>query len=311
MWADRFDGTLEDVFSLQDQVAVNVAGLIEPALEQAEIRRVFKRPTESMGSYDLYLRAVPLARTLKRAEVLKALDLLETAIAIDPDFGIALAIAATCHSQLSRNGWSEDPSDHIRRSRELADHALEVSGDDAAVLAYVANALSGFPGDQARAKAVIDRAIRSNSRSALAWYVSGRLNVRLGDSDAAIDDLEKAMRVDPISELYDRARMWIAVAKFEQRRFAEACELFREAVDPRPLNCAVLAAALAYLGYEKNAQEALTQFRALSSATIEEIAHNSFSRPEHRQLFLDGIALVDGTSTIDVADRQPTPERSA
>ena len=109
VWADRFDDKLDDVFELQDRVALGVAGKIEPTVQQAEIRRVSGSPTENMGSYDLYLRALPLYQTFMPAETLKARDLLERAIALDPDFGPALAAAAACHNVIVNFGWSDDP----------------------------------------------------------------------------------------------------------------------------------------------------------------------------------------------------------
>ena len=114
-WADRFEDKLDDVFELQDRVALGVAGKIEPTVQQAEIRRVSRLPTENMSSYDLYLRALPLYQTFTPAETLKARDLLERAIALDPDFGPALAAAAACQNVLVNFGWSDDPERDRRR----------------------------------------------------------------------------------------------------------------------------------------------------------------------------------------------------
>src|SRR5262249_13929411 len=57
LWADRFDGSLEDVFELQDRVAISVAGVIEPTLQAAEVQRSARRPVNDLTAYDLYLRA--------------------------------------------------------------------------------------------------------------------------------------------------------------------------------------------------------------------------------------------------------------
>ena len=103
LWADRFDGSLEDVFDLQDQVATSVAGVIEPALQAAEIRRLRGRPTDDLTAYDLYLRALPTLFSDTIDEVVAALGLLDQAIARDPNYGPALAAAAYCYVQLSDN----------------------------------------------------------------------------------------------------------------------------------------------------------------------------------------------------------------
>src|SRR5262249_53913025 len=106
LWADRFDGSLEDVFDLQDKVASSVAGVIEPALQAAEIRRSSARPMIDLTAYDLYLQAVAVVRHVTRERVLKALGLIEQAIAIDRLYGPALALAALCHMRLVTDGWA-------------------------------------------------------------------------------------------------------------------------------------------------------------------------------------------------------------
>jgi adenylate cyclase len=121
LWADRFDGSLEDVFDLQDKVAVSVAGVIEPALQAAEIRRTADRPTNDLTAYDLYLRALATINSQTRERNLKALGLLNQAIAIDPHYGPALAWAAHCHMRLNINGWTDEPKSLAARPSILPD----------------------------------------------------------------------------------------------------------------------------------------------------------------------------------------------
>jgi hypothetical protein len=104
LWADRFDGSLEDVFVLQDKVAVSVAGVIEPALQAAEIRRSTARPTNDLTAYDLYLRGLQYALSWDRGGITQALALMSEAITRDPHYGAALALAAHCHAGLCLNG---------------------------------------------------------------------------------------------------------------------------------------------------------------------------------------------------------------
>ena len=106
LWADRFDGSLEDVFELQDNVAASVAGVIEPALQAAEAARSAARPTADLGAYDSYLRALVVFQPMTKAAVAEALGLLEQAIAIDHDYGPALAFAAACHMQFVNFNWA-------------------------------------------------------------------------------------------------------------------------------------------------------------------------------------------------------------
>ena len=118
LWADRFDGALDDVFDLQDQVASSVAGAIEPTLHSAEIRRSGGRRTEDLTTYDLYLRAQSFFWPLDRGSVGRALELLEQAIARDPQYGPALGWAAICH--LQKTNWSEDPDAERRQGIDYA-----------------------------------------------------------------------------------------------------------------------------------------------------------------------------------------------
>jgi adenylate cyclase len=108
LWADHFDGSLEDIFELQDKVAVGVAGVIEPTLVNAEMRRSAQRPTNDLTAYDLYLRAIEAARSWEKEDVLRALDLLGQALERDPQYGPALAHASFCHTQIHVNGWTND-----------------------------------------------------------------------------------------------------------------------------------------------------------------------------------------------------------
>ena len=103
LWAERFDGSLEDVFELQDQVAISVAGVIEPTLQAAEIRRSAQRPTIDLTAYDLYLRALPYSISWEKDRIALALDLLRRAIDRDPQYGPALADGRM--SFLPRQRW--------------------------------------------------------------------------------------------------------------------------------------------------------------------------------------------------------------
>jgi adenylate cyclase len=147
LWADRFDGSLEDVFDLQDKVAVSVAGVIEPTLQAAEIRRSADRPTNDLTAYDLYLRALAHWASLEKGRILQALDLLGQAIERDPHYGPALALAAHCHTLRETNDWTDDRETNRRHGIDLARRALRFAPDDPEVLAYAAFVLGVFGED--------------------------------------------------------------------------------------------------------------------------------------------------------------------
>jgi TolB-like protein len=167
LWADRFDGSLQDVFELQDRVAVSVAGVIEPTLQAAEIRRSAERPTSDLTAYDLYLRALPAPSSFDKDRVAQALDLLRQAIKRDPRYGPALALAAMCHHLLDLNGWTDDRETNRRIGIDLARQALRDLGDDPGVLARAAVVLARFGEDINAAVALVDRSPSSTRVSLL------------------------------------------------------------------------------------------------------------------------------------------------
>jgi TolB-like protein/class 3 adenylate cyclase len=143
LWADRFDGSLEDVFELQDKVATSVAGVIEPALQAAETSRLANRPTADLSAYDAYLRAFAIVMS-SVDQIPEALRLLEQAIERDADYGPALAWAAICCMRLCQDGTSTDREADSRKGVDYAHRALRVAGDDPVALANAAFALAYF-----------------------------------------------------------------------------------------------------------------------------------------------------------------------
>jgi adenylate cyclase len=183
LWADRFDGSLEDVFDLQDRVAVSVAGVIEPALQAAEIRRAAERPTNDLTAYDFYLRALPHASFFfARDRNAQALDLLGRAIERDPSYGPALAVAAWCHAQLDVNGGTDDREANRRTGIDLARRALQAAADDPEVLGPAAFVLGWYGQDIDAAIGLIDRCLQLNPSSARSWYWSAVLRLFVGDT---------------------------------------------------------------------------------------------------------------------------------
>src|SRR3984893_8848891 len=175
LWADRFDGSLEDVFELQDQVAISVAGVIEPALQAAEMRRSAAQPTTDLSAYDLYLRALAAFYPITKERVLEALGLLEQAIAIDRHYGPALAWAALCHMRLVFAGGPEERETTRRKASDLARQALQVAENDPGILANAAFVLAHFGEDIGAIIGLVDRALALNPSFARGWFLSGVL----------------------------------------------------------------------------------------------------------------------------------------
>jgi len=294
LWAERFEDSLEDVFALQDRVALTVAGRIEPSVQEAEIRKMPRRPTENMSSYDLYLRAWPLHRAYTKPATLDALELIERAIALDPNYGPALALGAVCHNISQLFEWSEQPEEDRRRGIEMAHQALAVASDDADVLANAASVVAGLERDVDAAITLCDKAIALNPGSPIVWFMSGIIHLRIGHNELAIEHLERAMHLDPIGPDVPNQVGLLSWARFQQGRFADAVALGKEFVrqKPHPRGYAFLAASYGQLGLRAEAQDALRRYADLATRSIESFADYMIVNASGRRLFLDGIALA-------------------
>jgi adenylate cyclase len=292
LWADRFDGSLEDVFELQDKVASSVAGVIEPALQAAEIRRSSARPVIDLTAYDLYLQAVAVVRHVTRERVLKALGLIEQAIAIDRLYGPALALAALCHMRLVTDGWAIEPSTNRREAVNFAREALQVADNDPRVLANSAEVLAIFGENIDATIGLIDRALALNPSFALGWNVSGLLRLYAGQPDLAIEHLETSLRLSP-RERIGRPLYLMGVAYFLKREFDEAAAKLVLAVqdDPGfPATYRVLAACYAHMGRLDEAHAIVATLRAITPQIVPSVL--PWRNPEDRELLLSGLRLA-------------------
>jgi tetratricopeptide (TPR) repeat protein len=291
LWADRFDGSLEEIFELQDRVASSVAGVIEPALQAAEAARSVGCPTADLTAYDLYLRAHAMIWSSAR-QISEALPLLEQAIARDPCYGPALAWAAYCCFRLLLDGRSDDPAAHRLKGIDFARRALEVAGDDPGILANAAQALAYFGEDIGAMMALVDRALALNPNFARAWHVSGVLRMEAGQPDIAIAHVETSRRLSPRARV-GTALAIIGEAHFLARRFDEAAPHLLLAIQEDPsltVPYRYLAACYAHMGRLAEAREIIARLRAISSVVIPDA---SFLRnAEHRGLYLSGLRLA-------------------
>jgi adenylate cyclase len=303
IWADRFEDTLEDVFALQDRVALGVAGVIEPTVREAEIRRAAKRPTENMGSYDLYLRALALNASGALQNMPRALELLERAIALDPGHGPALAQAASLNAVLALRAQAGDRTAHRERCLALMQQALQAAGDDPSVLGAVASARIVLGRDAASTLPMVERALALNPGSAEAWAHSGRLRIALGEAELAAEHIEMAMRLDPLSQTRFQELADLGCARLLQLRFDEAIGLFGQSIELRPsfAPChAWMASALGHVGRLAEARDALARFDAIGVGSVDAFAQRRFHATASRAIFLEGIALARGEGAAAV-----------
>ncbi|MBV8334856.1 MAG: adenylate/guanylate cyclase domain-containing protein [Alphaproteobacteria bacterium] len=293
LWADRFDGSLEDVFDLQDQVASSVAGVIEPALQAAETARSAHRSTRDLSAYDLYLRALAMSPTPQ------TFQLLEEAIARDPYFGPALALAASCSMNLVSDGAAPDRDANRQKGIEFARRALAVAGSDPGVLADAAFALACFGEDIVAMTALVDRALTFNPNFARGWHASSFLRLWAGQTDLAIEHAGMALRLSPRAQASNNS--WaIGAALFFSRRFEEAIPRLCVAVEERPIFATpyrILAACYAHMGLLAEAQATVARLRTLTSEVIPTYPI-PFRDPMHRELYYTGLRLALGEEAV-------------
>jgi adenylate cyclase len=293
LWADRFDGSLEDVFDLQDNVAISVAGVIEPALQAAETARSASRPTDDLTAYDLYLRAYAIVLASAR-QITEALRLMEQAIGRDPLYGPALAWAGFCCYRLFHDSQSEDPAADRRKSIDFARRALEVAGDDPGVLANAAQTLAYFGEDIDAAIALIDRALTLNPNYAGGWNISGVLRLWAGLPDVAIEHAETSLRLSPRADIGASLTL-IGASHFYAQRFDAAVPRLRVAVEeypgfPQPYR--ILAACYAHMGRLDDARAIVERLRAITRVAVPDADY--MRNTEHRQLLLSGLRMAMG-----------------
>jgi adenylate cyclase len=201
IWADRFDGALDDIFDLQDQVASSVAGAIEPKLRQSEIERASRKPTANLSAYDLYLRALTQSYRVTEEGVAAAVVLARQALAIDPSYAPAAAMVGWCRGVQRSQGWGALSADDISEACRLARQALEVERDDAETISQAAWTLFRLAGEAAMAAAALDRALALNPNAAHAWlfrgYPRGAQPARGGDRSR-----RTGAPVEPVRSVY-------------------------------------------------------------------------------------------------------------
>ncbi len=266
LWADRFEGSLDDIFELQDQIAQRVVGAITPKLERAEIERAKRKPTESLDAYDYYLRGMTHFHKGSRAAIGAALPLFNKATELDPDFASAYAMAAWCYFWRKVNGWMTDCPREIAEGTALARRAVEVGKDDPVALARSGHALAHLAGELDGGIMMIDKAVTLNPNFAPAWFLGGFLQIWRGEHDDAIGRFERAMRLSPLDPEMFRVHAGVAMVHLLARRFDDASSTAEKAFRDFPSFLVVvgtMAASHAFAGRLDEARRAMDHLRRL------------------------------------------------
>jgi TolB-like protein len=294
LWADRFEGRLEDIFELQDEIAASVAGAIAPQMELAEIARAKNKPTASLNAYDCYLRGLAYMHRGTQEAIDEALSLFRRSIELDPEFAAAHAMAAWSYFWRKINGWAKDRAREIAEGERLARRAVELGRDDAVALTRGGHALAHLAGDLGGGIALLDRAVFLNPNLASAWFLGGFLRTWHGECEEAIAHFERAMRLSPLDpELY-RMQAGIAMAHLFAGRTETASAWAERSYANLPsflMVVALIAATRALGGRQKDARRAVEEMGKLDPVLrVSNITDwLPISRPEHLAIFADGL----------------------
>ena len=268
LWADRYEGALEDVFELQDQVAVSVVGAIAPSVTRAEIERVTRKPLSSLDAYDYWLRGRAAHLQFGAKENIdRAIGLYEQAIRLDPQFALAHGTLGTALILRKDCGWSKDPAADTSRAVECARRALSLGTNNPLVLAYSAIALMQSAGEVEFADSLFEEAIRLDPNGVPAWVWGAWTKILLGDHRTAIKYCQHALRLSPLDPRILFAEQNLAYAHFflgnyeEGRRFATS-QLHRFPNNPTGLRITIACNVL--LGNVEAAKSLWRQLAVLS-----------------------------------------------
>jgi len=294
LWADHFDGALEDMFDLQDRVTASVVCAIEPKLQRVEIERARRKPIENLNAYDYYLRGLSKARWSKNATNSEALELFCKAIELDPRLACAYGMAAYCYVRRKARGWTIE---HVRESAEatrLARKAVHLGADDPIALCTGGYALAFIAHEFEDAAAFMDRGLAVNPNLARAWMFSAWLRVWRGEPYLALEHVAHAVRLSPLDPSMYGMQGAMAYAHFLASRYDEASSWAEKSVRDNPtfvLSICISAASNALAERLEPAQRSIRRALELNpdlrASNLRELA--PFRRAEDLAMFANGL----------------------
>ncbi len=294
IWADSYDGVVDNIFDFEDQIAERVAGALHPSIRAAEIDQARRKRPGSMAAYDLVLRALPNLWTHRAEANAEAIRLLDEAHRIDPGYGRASAFAAWARAQQVVYNWADDIARMRAEGGRLIELAADTVNDDPTALCALSTASMLLFGDLDRAQSFVDRALLIDANLAWGWTRRGFLNVYRGDADAGTACFERAIRLSPLDPFSFNCYIGLGLARFAAGQPVEAVEWTRRAMREKVgLTWAYrdLAAFLAAAGRIDEARAAIARFRETHPhATVAEVADAlRFMEPALLARYLGGL----------------------
>ncbi len=264
IWAEKYDGSLDDIFDLQDRITEQVAGAIQPSIRLAEIEKSRRKRPQDLGAYDYTMRALRHVWLLEREEADEALKLLEKGLAIDPDYPLALALAGWCWAQRSVYNWAEDVTEAQKTALKFAERAASLSSDDPLILT-VLGVVHTFARNFGAARVMLERAVALDPNAAWAWSRLGWLDTYGDRPDRAHASFERALRLSPLDPMNFNNYVGIASAHQVAEEHGKAADLFIRALEERPNAHWIhrsLAGSLRAAGREEEARASFAKLMA-------------------------------------------------
>jgi len=293
LWADRFDGCLDNVFDLQDKVTASVVGAIEPRLLKAEMERATRKPTSNLDAYDYFLRGLSRFHSDTRHGNEDAFQLFLKVIDLDPNYAAAYGMAAYCCHRRLVWGWSDDRKGNLHELAHLARQAAKLGKDDPVALSTAGWVTAYNLRDPEQGAALIDRALTLNPSKAMAWWMSAFARVWLGEAERAIAHAQRAIRLSPRDPLIHQMHTAIGNAYFVSGRYEEAAASALVGLQVEPDYQPALrlgAAAYGQLGQLEDANRLILQLRELfPDITLSVLKDLLPYRPDHLAAYLDGL----------------------
>jgi len=263
IWSTRIDGAVSDLFDLQDKIAAEVASALHPSIRRAEVERARSKRPETLAAYDLVMRALPHLWAHRMAENPQAISYLTKALALEPTYGLAAALAAWAHGQQVAYNWTTDVAAERAEGQRLIEIATMTVGEDPTAMTALASAMMQLGGDVRHAANLAERALKLDPNHAWAWMRRGFGLVYTGQPEDGLAAFEQSARLSPLDPFAFNVHLGMGLAHFAAGRPEKGIDLARQALAERPgltWPYRDLATYYAAVGNLELAQDALEKF---------------------------------------------------
>jgi adenylate cyclase len=297
LWADSYDGVVDNLFDFEDQIAERVAGALHPSIRAAEIALARRKRPENLAAYDLVLKAMPHLWAHRRDDNAEAIRLLDGALGLDPAYARAGALAAWARGQNIAYSWTTELETERKIGQALIDRASQNADDDPTALTALSTAVMLLFGDLGRAQHFTDRALALDPNHAWAWTRRGFLHVYRGEPEEGVPCFERSIRLSPLDPFSFNCFIGLGLAAFGSGKPAEAAKWTERAMREKVgMTWAYrdLAVFLAHAGEIDKAREALVRFADTRPyLTMAGVASAlTFMEPGLRARYLEGLRIA-------------------